>query len=94
MYPDAEAARQDSATLHVHALNWPRHTWFCCDPQDSRWHDSGDKLHMKLFSLGIPHEHDLETSRGGHSFDFYNHMVPAAMQFVVERLERERLRVV
>ncbi|MGE0609877.1 MAG: alpha/beta hydrolase-fold protein [Pirellulales bacterium] len=93
MYPDAEAARQDSATLHVHALNWPRHTWFSCDPADDRWHDSADKLHMKLFSLGIPHEHDLETSAGGHSFDYYNHMAPAALQFIVDRLERERLRV-
>ena len=93
IYADAEAARQDTATLHVHALNWPRHTWFACDPADHRWHDSADKLHMKLYSLGIPHEHDLETSAGGHGFAYYNHMAPAALQFIVERLERERLRV-
>ena len=93
MYPDPEAARQDTATLHVHPLNWPRNIWFCCDPADHRWIDSSERLRMKLYSLGIPHECDLETSAGGHGFDYYNHMAPRAMEFIVERLERERLRV-
>jgi S-formylglutathione hydrolase len=93
MYSDPEAVRQDTATLHVHPLNWPRHIWFCCDPADSRWHDSADRLHMKLAALGIPHEHDLETSAGGHGFEYYNHMIPGAVEFLAERLERERLRV-
>ena len=94
MYSDPEAVRQDTATLHVHPLNWPRNIWFCCDPADARWHDSADRLHMKLAALGIPHEYDLETSAGGHGFGYYNHMVPRAVAFVAERLERERLRVV
>ena len=34
MYPDPEAARQDTATLWIHPLNWPRHQFFCCDPAD------------------------------------------------------------
>jgi pimeloyl-ACP methyl ester carboxylesterase len=94
MYSDPEAVRQDTATLHVHPLNWPRNIWFCCDPADTRWHDSADRLHMKLAALGIPHECDLETSAGGRGFAYYNHMVPRAVAFLVERLERERLRVV
>jgi hypothetical protein len=49
---------------------------------------------MKLAALGIPHEYDLETSAGGHGFAYYNHMVSRAVAFLVERLERERLRVV
>jgi S-formylglutathione hydrolase FrmB len=93
MYSDIEAARQDTATLHVHPLNWPRNIWFSCDPADHRWHDSADRLHMKLYSLGIPHDYDLETRAGGHSFDYYNHMAGKALEFIVERLERERLRV-
>ncbi len=93
MYPDAEAARQDTATLHVHPLNWPRHIWFCCDPVDVRWHESADRLRMKLSALGIPFEYDLETSGGGHSFEFYGRMAPKAVGHVVEKLERERLRV-
>ncbi len=93
MYTDAEQVRQDTATLHVHPLNWPRNIWFCCDPADARWHESADKLRMKLNALGIPHERDLETSAGGHSFEYYNHMAPKAIGFIAERLERERLRL-
>ena len=94
MYRDREDARQDTATLHIHPLNWPRNTWFCCDPADDRWHDSSEKLHMKLAALGIPHEYDGTTTGGGHSFEFYNRMAPRAIDFVFERLEKERRRVV
>ena len=93
MYSDAESVRQDTATLHVHPLNWPRNIWFCCDPADHRWHESADRLRMKLGAIGIPHEYDLETTAGGHRFEYYNHMAPRALQFLAERLERERLRV-
>lgn len=93
MYADPEAARQDTATLHVHPLNWPRHLWFCSDPIDYRWHESAQRLHMKLYSLGIPHEHDLETSAGGHSWSYYNTMAPQALKFIAECLDQERRRV-
>lgn len=93
MYADAEQARQDTATLHVHPLNWPRNIWYCCDPTDYRWHESAEKLRTKLAALGIPHDYDLETSGGGHGFEYYNRMAPAAVSYLVERLERERLRV-
>ncbi|MGC3969431.1 MAG: hypothetical protein QM775_19350 [Pirellulales bacterium] len=76
MYADPEQVRQDTATLHVHPLNWPRNLWFCSDPADECWHESSQRLHMKLYSLGIPHEHDLETSHGGHSWEYYNFMAP------------------
>jgi enterochelin esterase-like enzyme len=93
MYDDPESARQDTATLHVHPLNWPRNIWFCCDPADARWWDSSDRLRMKLYSLGIPFECDLETSAGGHGFAYYNHLAPKAVDFLLRRLEQERLRV-
>lgn len=93
MYDDAESARQDTATLHVHPLNWPRNLWFACDPADDPWHESTSKLRMKLAALGIPHEYDLETTAGGHGFGYYNHMAPAAIKFLAERLEQERRRV-
>ena len=94
MYADSEAARQDSALLHIHPLNWPRHQFFCCDPADVRWHESADRLHMKLYSLGVLHECDLETTAGGHSWEYFEHMAPRVIQFLAERLENERLRVV
>jgi S-formylglutathione hydrolase FrmB len=94
MYADKEAARQDTATLHVHPLNWPRQIWFCCDPADLRWHESAEKLRMKLAALGIPHQCDLETTGGGHGFEYYNRMAERAVGFLASRLDSERLRIV
>jgi S-formylglutathione hydrolase FrmB len=93
MYADPEAARQDSAILHVHPLNWPRHQFFCCDPADHRWHDSADRLRMKLWSLGVPHECDLETSGGGHGFEYYSRMAERAVTFLAVSLDEERRRI-
>ncbi|HTM56186.1 MAG TPA: alpha/beta hydrolase-fold protein [Pirellulales bacterium] len=93
MYDDPEQARQDTATLHVHPLNWPRNIWFCCDPADFRWHESAERLRMKLAALGIPYECDLETAGGGHGFEYYNRMAGPALKFIAARLESERLRV-
>lgn len=94
MYPNEEAARQDTATLHIHPLNWPRHQFFCCDPTDEIWIESSERLRMKLSSLGIPHECDLETTAGGHGFQYYNRMAEQAVCFLVENLERERMRII
>ena len=94
MYLDPEAARQDTALLHIHPLNWPRNQFFCCDPTDYRWFDSSDRLRMKLGSLGVPFECDLETSAGGHGFQYYNVMAQRAMTYILNSLNSERLRVV
>jgi pimeloyl-ACP methyl ester carboxylesterase len=94
LYDSREAARQDTAILYVHPLAWIRHLWFCCDPADERWYESSEKLAMKLSSMGISHECDLQTSAGGHGWGYYDHMAPAAVEFIVSRLERERLRIV
>lgn len=94
MYRNAEDARQDTALLHIHPLNWPRNQFFCCDPTDVRWHDSAERLRMKLSSLGMPFECDLVTEAGGHSFEYASHMAPRVVGFIAERLEQERRRVV
>jgi hypothetical protein len=94
MYRDSEDARQDSALLHIHPLNWPRHQFFCCDPTDVRWHDSAERLRMKLWSLGVPFECDLESVGGGHSFEYASQMAERVVGFIATSLEQERLRVV
>jgi S-formylglutathione hydrolase FrmB len=94
LYRDAEEARQDSALLHVHPLNWPRNQFFCCDPADLRWHDSADRLRMKLASLGVPFECDLDTTAGGHGFGYACHMAERVVGFLAQRLEQERMRVI
>jgi S-formylglutathione hydrolase FrmB len=93
MYPDAEAARQDTATLRLHPLNWPRHTFFACDPADHRWYDSSVKLRSKMVALGIPFECDLDTTAGGHGWTYYDHQAPRALDFITTRLEQERRRL-
>lgn len=92
LYRDPEHARQDTATLHVHPLNWPRHQFFCSDPLD-HWHEGADRLQMKLASLGIPHQCDLVTSAGGHSWDYFHAMAPRVVEFVAQSLEQEHLRL-
>lgn len=94
MYADPESARQDTAILYIHPLNWPRFQFFCCDPTDSNWYDSADRLRMKLSSLGVPFECDLDTVAGGHGFTYYNHMAERAIGFLVKGLNSVPLRVV
>ncbi len=92
MYESALDARQDSATLQLHPLNWPAQQFIACDPQDADCFEGTDRLISKLSSSGILFEKDVTTSAGGHSWEYFNHMAPAVMKFLHERLERERLK--
>ncbi len=96
MTPQTSACPVASPVL-AEFLSWReslvRENAFACDPIDLRWHESADRLRMKMSALGIPHEHDLETSGGGHSFEYYSRMAPKALSFIAARLESERLRV-
>lgn len=93
LYPDREAARQDTITVQMHPLNWPRHQLLLCDPADPEWFDGTERLASKLSSSGIPFDHEFHTSHGGHSWDYFNHMAPMVMTYLYERLEQERLRL-
>lgn len=88
IYPDQEAARQDTVTLWLHPLNWPRQMFLACDPDDD-WFDSVDRLASKLSSSGIPYERELSIRRGGHSWDYFNHLAPRVVGFIAERLDQE-----
>jgi pimeloyl-ACP methyl ester carboxylesterase len=88
MFPTRESARQATVTLQIHPLNWPRHQWFVSDPDDADWHEGADRLAMKLSSMGVPFEADLETRAGGHSWDYFNHMAARAVEFVAVHLDK------
>jgi S-formylglutathione hydrolase len=94
MFDDREAARQHTAILQLHPLNWPRHQLLVCDPTDTEWIESAERLGSKLYSTGIPFESDFESSHGGHSWDYFNAMAPRVMDFVAAGLEQESLRLV
>jgi hypothetical protein len=49
---------------------------------------------MKLGSLGVPFESDLETVGGGHGFGYYSIMAEKAVSFIADALDSERLRIV
>lgn len=93
-YGDVERARQDTAILHVHPLNWPRHQWFASDPADIHWHDGAARLHSKLVALGIPHHALLEPRDDGPAVEFHDHVAPDALRFVLDALDVESRRVV
>jgi S-formylglutathione hydrolase FrmB len=93
MFADKEAARQETATLQLHPLNWPRHQLLLCDPRDVDWFEGVERLASKLNSSGILFESDLKTSAGGHSWDYFNHVAARAIDFVADGLEQVSRRV-
>jgi len=93
IYGDVERARQDTAILHVHPLNWPRHQWFASDPEDWQWHDGADRLHGKLVALGIPHTAILDLQAGGHGPAYYDSVASDAICFLLTALEAESRRL-
>jgi pimeloyl-ACP methyl ester carboxylesterase len=93
MYASAEDARQDTATLLLHPMNWPRHQLLACDPTDAEWFEGTERLASKLYSTGIPFEQDLSTRHGGHNWGYFNHIAARVMDFVHDRLQQESRRL-
>lgn len=54
MFADSEAARQQSVTLQIQGLNWPRQQWIACDPIDQDALPGIERLASKLNSSGVP----------------------------------------
>jgi pimeloyl-ACP methyl ester carboxylesterase len=87
LFDSAEAARQQTVTLHLHPLNWPTHQMFLCDPADPEWFDGCERLASKLSSIGIPCDCDLETTSGGDVSHYYAQCVPRILEYVARSLE-------
>jgi S-formylglutathione hydrolase len=92
MYDSKEQCRQDTALLHVPPHDYPPHVFFCADPEDE-WYRGCDRLHEKLGALGIPHEHDLTTEAGGHSWSYFSSMADRALRFIRAGLDHESRRL-
>ncbi len=93
MYDSKEQCRQDATLLHVHPSRYPPHLFFCCDPDDERWYRGNDRLNEKLNALGIPHESDLHTRAGGHSWQYFDYMAERTERFVHAGLLQESRRL-
>ena len=86
MYDSKEQCRQDTTLLHVHPAHYPPHLFFAIDPADE-WYRGNDRLHEKLAALGVPHECDLTTRAGGHSWAYFDGLAERAMRFLGTGLE-------
>jgi hypothetical protein len=93
VYGDVERARQDTAILHVHPLNWPRQQFFASGPDDAHWHDGAARLHGKLVALGIPHVAQLDSWAGGHDPASHGRAAAEALAFACAALDQESRRV-
>jgi S-formylglutathione hydrolase FrmB len=93
MYDSKEQCRQDTALMHIHPSHYPPHIFFAIDPDDEDWYRGNDRLHEKLGALGVPHEADLTTRAGGHSWDYFSHQAERALRFLYEGLEQESRRL-
>ncbi|MCA8999260.1 MAG: hypothetical protein KDA80_19865 [Planctomycetaceae bacterium] len=88
IFSEAEAARQETAILHLHPLNWPKHQFFCCDPNDPSWYSGCERLASKLRSSGVPFECDLSTHVSGHDWTYFSAMAPRVMDHLRNGLTR------
>lgn len=93
MYDSKEQCRQDTVPMHVHPSRYPPHIFYCIDPDDLDWFRGCDRLHEKLNALGVPHETDLATRAGGHSWAYFEQLAVRAVRFVAEGLEQQSRRL-
>lgn len=93
MYDSREQCRQDTALMHIHPSDQPRHIEFCCDPDDRAWFRGNDRLHEKLTALGVQHECDLTTTGGGHGRAYFNLMAGRVLERLAAGLELESRRL-
>lgn len=88
LFPDRESARQATAILHLHPLNYPKHQLLLCDPADRYCFDGVVTLISKLSSSGILFEQDLETTHGGFGWNYANAIAAKAVDFMADKLKR------
>ena len=86
IFPDREAARQATATLHIHPLDWPKHQLLLCDPADQYCMDGVQTLASKLSSSGVPFESDFESTHGGFGWSYANAMAPRVIEYLARHL--------
>jgi enterochelin esterase-like enzyme len=91
LFADPEAARQQTVTLQLHPLNWPRDQYLACDPRDGLFFDGVERLASKLWSMGIPFEADLQPAPEAAPSDPLAARGLTALAFVLERLSRPAL---
>lgn len=86
IFPDAEAARQATAVLQIHPLNWPKHQLLLCDRGDPYAFDGTERLASKMSSTGIPFEAELHSNQGGHGWDYFDSVADRAVSYLAQHI--------
>lgn len=86
IYETAEQCRLDSATLHLDPNAYPPHIFFACDPADHEWYQGNDRLQEKLRAFGVPHVADLESTAGGHGWEYFESQAEPLLEFLKSSL--------
>ncbi len=86
LFADQEAARQRTAILHLHPLNYPKHQLLLCDPADFYCFEAVLTLASKLSSTGIAFDQDFESSHGGFGWNYANAMAPRVINYIADSL--------
>jgi S-formylglutathione hydrolase len=93
LYDSKEQCRQDTVPMHVEPGHYPAHVLFAIDPDDEPWRRGCERLREKLAALGVPHEADLDTRAGGHSWDYFNALAGRAVRFLYAGLDEQSRRL-
>lgn len=91
LFPTREAARQQTATLRMQGVGWPRRQLIVADPQGF-WFEGAERLWMKLRSIGVPVETEFTATAGGGPTQFFEAQAGRAVQFLTT--ERATLPVI
>ncbi len=86
VFESIEAARQETATLHLHPLNWPLSQRIACDPVDRYWFEGCERLGSKLDSSGIPFDRDFQTTTGGDRKLYDSQQLRTSFEYVLRNL--------
>ena len=86
VFESVEAARQETATLHLHPLNWPLFQRIACHPADPFWFEGCERLASKLSSSGIPFDREFGSLPAFDRTTFESRQLQLSMEYVLRNL--------
>ena len=86
VFESVEAARQETATLHLHPLNWPLFQRIACHPADPLWFDGCERLASKLGSSGIPFDSELGQWSAFERRGYESQQLRLSIEYVLQHL--------
>ncbi len=86
VFESVEAARQETATLHLHPLNWPLFQRIACHPADSLWFEGCERLASKLGSSGIPFDREFGSLPAFERTVYESRQLQLSIEYILRNL--------